>query len=68
MVMETGILETIACEYTGQDIFLAGMIAILRFKEVKLSPFDFTILKSLSNNWSKIEVLSGLILTRLQEQ
>ena len=68
LVMELAMTEAMICGFNSEEILLAVVVAIIEYKDVRLSPLQETILRSLGNNWDKILLLSQQILAKLQSQ
>ena len=68
LVMELAMTESIVCGFSSEELLLAVVVAIIEYKNVRLSPLEETILRSLGNNWDNILLLSQQILAKLQSQ
>lgn len=65
LVITFGLVLPQSCGHNAQELFYAGVLAILSYKKIVLEPVELNILKSLSDNWDRISILSYLILEQL---
>ena len=59
--MEFAMVLSCSCQFKAEHIFYGGVLATIRYKGIRMTDLQATILKSLSDNWEAIGLLADVI-------